>query len=103
MTRRALLLLLAVLPAPLFAQSPGPGGIRALQPPAEPPGLDLPASPASAIAGIIHQNVQEGLLRIDRTGRLAPLLAERWSVSPHGLTYTFLLKRSIRFHSGREL
>ena len=103
MTRRALLLLLAVLPAPLFAQSPVPGGILVVQAPAEPPGLDLTASPASAIAGIIHQNVQEGLLRIDRTGRLAPLLAERWSVSPNGLTYTFLLKRSIRFHSGREL
>jgi peptide/nickel transport system substrate-binding protein len=91
-----------LLSSSAVAQSPTHGGSLVVQVSAEPPGLDLTASPASAIAGIIHQNVQEGLLRIDRAGRLAPSLAERWNISPDGLTYTFYLKCGVRFHDGRE-
>jgi peptide/nickel transport system substrate-binding protein len=97
--RVGLVLLLASLAvAPAAAEPP-----RALvvQVPAEPPGLDLTASPASAIAGIVHYNIQECLLKVDRRGKLAPWLAERWQTSDN-LTYTFQLKRGVRFHNGRE-
>jgi peptide/nickel transport system substrate-binding protein len=73
-----------------------------VQVPAEPPGLDLTASPASAIAGIVHYNVQECLVKVDRRGKLVPWLAERWQVSGN-TRYTFWLKRGVRFHNGREL
>ena len=44
----------------------------------EPPGLDLVASPASAIAAVVHYNIQECLVTVHRTGKLVPWLAERW-------------------------
>ena len=66
----------------------------------EPPGLDLTASPASAIAAVVHYNVQEGLVKVDRTGALVPWLAERWE-TPDDRTFTFHLKKGVRFHNGR--
>ncbi len=92
------LLVLASI-APAHAQQ---GRGLVVQVPTEPPGLDLTASPASAIAGIVHYNIQECLVKVDRHGQLVPWLAERWR-TPDTLTYTFFLKRGVRFHNGREL
>lgn len=68
----------------------------------EPPGLDLTASPATAIAGVVFYNVQEALVKVDRTGKIVPWLAERWHTADEK-NYTFFLKRGVRFHNGREL
>ena len=68
----------------------------------EPPGLDLVTSPASAIAAVVHYNIQECLVKVDRTGKLVPWLAERWHTADNR-NYTFFLKRGVRFHNGREL
>ena len=69
---------------------------------AEPPGLDLTATPASATAGVVFYNIQECLVKIDRHGKIVPWLAERWHTSDNR-NYTFFLKRGVRFHNGREL
>ncbi|HVQ78311.1 MAG TPA: ABC transporter substrate-binding protein [Candidatus Binatia bacterium] len=89
---------LAVGPGPARAQ----GGNLMLQVATEPPGLDLTASPASAIAAVVHYNVQECLIKVDRSGTLVPWLAERWYTTDN-LNYTFFLKKGVRFHNGREL
>lgn len=89
----------ALIPVGGWAQQAG--GSLIVQAPAEPPGLDLTASPASAIATTIHYNVQESLIKVDKTGKLVPWLAERWYTTDN-LNYTFFLKRGIRFHNGRE-
>jgi peptide/nickel transport system substrate-binding protein len=68
----------------------------------EPPGLDLTASPASAIAAVVHYNIQECLVKVDRAGKIVPWLAERWHTADNR-NYTFFLKRGVRFHNGREL
>jgi peptide/nickel transport system substrate-binding protein len=68
----------------------------------EPPGLDLTASPASAIAGVVHYNIQECLVKVDRTGTIVPWLAERWHTADNR-NYTFFLKHGVRFHNGREM
>lgn len=48
--------------------------------------------------------VYESLLRLDpRTLRLEPNLAQSWSVSPDGLTYTFRLRRDATFHDGSQV
>jgi ABC-type transport system substrate-binding protein len=39
-----------------------------------------------------------GLLELDSTLQPAPALARRYSISPDGLTYTFVLRRGARFH-----
>jgi peptide/nickel transport system substrate-binding protein len=68
----------------------------------EPPGLDLTATSASATAAVVHYNIQECLVKVDRHGKIVPWLAERWQAAD-GRTYTFFLKRGVKFHNGREL
>ena len=77
-------------------------GTLVVQVATEPPGLDLTASPASAIAAVVFYNVQECLVKIDRHGKLVPWLAERWHTADEK-NYTFFLKRGVRFHNGREM
>jgi peptide/nickel transport system substrate-binding protein len=69
----------------------------------EPPGLDLTATSASATAAAVLYNIQECLVKMDRHGRITPWLAERWQTTADGRTYTFFLKRGVKFHNGREL
>ena len=68
----------------------------------EPPTLDPTAGPAQAIREVTYLNIYEGLLRIDRAGKLQPLLAESWTISPDNLVYTFKLRRGVTFHDGSE-
>jgi peptide/nickel transport system substrate-binding protein len=99
----ALLLLVALLLpgalAGLGVAQPA-GGSLTIQVTAEPPGLDLTATPASATAAVVFYNVQEALVKVDPQGKLVPWLAERWQIADD-VTYTFQLKRGVRFHNGR--
>ena len=52
----------------------------------EPPHLDPTAGAAAAIDEVTYANLFEGLVRIDRAGKVAPQLARSWTVSPDGLT-----------------
>lgn len=66
----------------------------------EPPGLDPTAGAASAIAEVVHYNILETLTKINADGSVTPLLAERWEVSPDLRTYTFQLRKGVRFSNG---
>jgi peptide/nickel transport system substrate-binding protein len=66
----------------------------------EPPGLDPTVAPAAAIGEIVHYNVLEGLTKINVDGTVTPLLAESWAMDPDGRSYTFKLKRGVKFHDG---
>ncbi len=66
----------------------------------EPTGLDPTIAPAAAIGEIVHYNVLEGLAKINVDGSVTPLLAESWTMEPDGKSYTFKLKRGVRFHDG---
>jgi peptide/nickel transport system substrate-binding protein len=66
----------------------------------EPPGLDPTAGAASAIAEITLYNVFETLTKINSDGSVTPLLAESWEVSPDLKTYTFKLRKGVKFHNG---
>lgn len=68
--------------------------------PIEPPGLDPTVAAPVAIREVTWVNLYEGLVRIDRNGRVQPLLAKSWEVSPDGLTYTFRLQEGVKFHDG---
>src|SRR3546814_17425972 len=65
-----------------------------------PPHLDPTAGAAAAIDEVVYANIFEGLTRIDRNGAVKPALAESWTVSDDGLTYTFKLRTGVKFHDG---
>ncbi len=69
----------------------------------EPPGLDPTTAPAAAIGEIVHYNIFEGLTKIAMDGAVTPLLAETWSESPDGKSYTFRLRKGITFSDGSPL
>jgi peptide/nickel transport system substrate-binding protein len=97
------LLILGALALGLIASpAAAPAQNLVIQVTTEPPGLDLTATPASATAAVVFYNVQEGLVKIDRHGKIVPWLAERWHTADNK-NYTFFLKRGVRFHNGREL
>ncbi|MBC7435090.1 MAG: ABC transporter substrate-binding protein [Bdellovibrionales bacterium] len=83
---------------PAIAQSRKEGIVLAMA--LEPPGLDPTAGAASAIAEIVQYNVFETLTKINSDGTVSPLLAESWEVSPDLRTYTFKLRRGVKFHNG---
>jgi peptide/nickel transport system substrate-binding protein len=87
---------------PAAAQTAPSGGALVVQTTAEPPGLDLTATPASATATVVFYNIQEALVKVDQQGKLVPWLAERWQTADN-LHYTFFVKKGIRFHNGRSL
>jgi len=68
---------------------------------AEPPVLDPSASTSQEIARMLYDNVLQGLVKLDRTGAIVPALAESWSISDEGTTYTFTLRQGVTFHDGR--
>lgn len=66
----------------------------------EPPGLDPTVAAPTAIREVVWGNLFEGLVTLDRAGKLQPLLARSWTVSPDGLTYRFALQPGVTFHNG---
>jgi peptide/nickel transport system substrate-binding protein len=66
----------------------------------EPPGLDPTIAPAAAIGEIVHYNVLEGLTKINVDGSVTPLLAESWTMDPDGKSYTFHLRKGVKFQDG---
>ena len=44
-----------------------------------------------------------GLVRLDNQLNPSPDIARTWQISPDGKTYTFNLRRGVRFHNGREV
>lgn len=68
----------------------------------EPPGLDPSTGAAAAIAEITVYNLFEGLTKVTERGEVEPLLAESWTISEDRLTYTFRLRKGVKFHDGAD-
>ena len=49
---------------------------------------------------VVLKPMYENLLTRDAKGELAPMLAERWKVGDGGKTWTFHLRKGIKFHNG---
>lgn len=50
----------------------------------------------------VTQSFYEGLYQFDRNFEMKPVLAESYTVSEDGLTYTFKLRSGVKFHDGTE-
>ena len=90
----------ALATLPLAAMAQGKKDSVALAMTLEPPGLDPTAGAASAIAEVVQYNIFETLTKINSDGSVSPLLAESWEVSPDLKTYTFKLRKGVKFQNG---
>jgi oligopeptide transport system substrate-binding protein len=68
----------------------------------EPPSLDWSLA-TDGVSIIAIQQLMRGLTRLDRDLRPEPDLAERWSISPDGRTYTFALRQGVVWSDGVPL
>lgn len=48
-------------------------------------------------------NLFEGLVKADSNGDLIPAVADKYEISEDGLTYTFHLRKGIKFHNGEDV
>jgi oligopeptide transport system substrate-binding protein len=53
--------------------------------------------------GYIVRQIFDGLVQFDAHLKPLPALAEHWEASRDGLTWTFTLRRGVKFHHGREM
>jgi peptide/nickel transport system substrate-binding protein len=69
----------------------------------EPPGLDPTIAAPVAIREVTWANLFEGLAKLDPAGKVVPLLAKSWSVSPTASSTTFALQTGVKFHDGAPM
>ena len=66
----------------------------------------LTLDPAVSGEATSHEYIMQlfsGLVRLDDNLEPAPDIAQRWQVSDNGRSYTFHLRRDVRFHNGRAV
>jgi ABC-type transport system substrate-binding protein len=68
----------------------------------EPATLD-PARIVDVYGLSVAQQIFDGLVRFDQTLTIMPSLAQFWRSSRDGRTWTFTLRKGVRFHHGREV
>ncbi len=101
-----LLLVLPLVPSAVAQEKPRYGGELIFPVPSEPPSYD---GHREETFGLIHPFAPfyNTLLRVDPTDRTGtkPVasLAESWTVSKDGLTYTFKLRKGVKFHDGSDM
>ena len=69
---------------------------------AEPDSLD-PQKARADEAQRVLRDICEGLTTLDKSGGVAPGIAEKWQVSPDGKTYTFSLRHDARWSSDQPV
>lgn len=70
--------------------------------PGEPPTLDWSLATDNVSKEVI-QNLQEGLVQQNADSKAQPAMAESWSISADGKTYTFHLKSDLKWSDGQLL
>ena len=84
------------------AQKPIYGGSITIAQGVEPPGLDPTTATSAVIPRVVYSNILEGLVKIDRNGKIAPALVRDFKISKDGKEYTFILKKGAKFHDGKS-
>jgi len=84
---------------PTGTAGPKHGGTLRIAIGIDPDTLD-PAAQTTTTASQIVDMMAETLVGLDSSGKVVPLLAESWTNSSDGLTYTFTLHSGVKFHDG---
>ena len=66
------------------------------------PSLDIMGT-TDDVGRIINLHLYEALVTRDEKLQPSAGLAESWDISPDGLTYTFKLRKGVKFHNGKEM
>ena len=69
---------------------------------ANPPSLDQQSINSNIVGGIgVH--VYESLFAMNKDYEPTPVLAESYTVSDDGMTYTIKIRQGVKFHNGEEM
>src|SRR6266496_5940538 len=100
MLRFALGLMLLAVPVVVEAQTPVRGGTVVQAIGADPPTMN-PSTTTDTQAWALMGKLFNGLTYLDNDYHNYPDLAESWTISGDGLTYTFKLRRDVKWHDGK--
>ena len=91
-------------PAAAVAETPKSGGTLTYAVTAEAPTYDCHATTTYAAVHVLAPHYSL-LLKVDQDNypKLKPDIAESWTISPDGLTYTFKIRQGVLFHDGTPL
>jgi peptide/nickel transport system substrate-binding protein len=81
--------------------TPKSGGTLNVAINADPPKLD-PSFSSALVDRQVFQSIFDKLIDIDSSGKVIPMLAEKWEVSNDQKTYTFKLRQGVKFHDGTD-
>jgi peptide/nickel transport system substrate-binding protein len=103
-TAAAILLAMAATASPALAQTPRSGGTLTFAVTGDTPTYDCHAT---TTYGAIHVLAPHYSLLVkvdpDNYPKIKPDIAESWTVSPDGKTYTFKVRQGVTFHDGSPL
>ena len=99
------LLVLATAGTLASAQDRGPieGGETYRRPLSNDPASLDPARIRDVHSLAVTQQIFDGLVQFDHKLTITPALAQHWKASRDGLTWTFTLRKGVKFHHGREV
>ena len=90
-------------PEPTATSEPNADASAVIRLVLEPGNLDIRETAGAALDQILIDNIYQGLISRTPEQDIIPALAENWTVSDDGLTYTFTLREGVTFHDGQEL
>ncbi|MHB1654645.1 MAG: ABC transporter substrate-binding protein [Desulfitobacteriaceae bacterium] len=83
------------------SSAPKDGGTLNIALSSDTPKLD-PSFSTSVYDRYVFQSLFDKLVDLDKDGKIVPMLAKKWDVSPDGLTYTFHLQQGVKFQDGTD-
>ena len=93
------------LPSPSSAQTPAASGSTSVyrRPLGGDPATLDPARVSDIYGLAVAQQIFDGLVEFDQTLTIVPALAQYWKATRDGLTWTFTLRKGVKFHHGEEV
>ena len=64
------------------------------------PGKLDPTRSSMIAERMVYQSIFDKLLDLDETGKIIPMLAQRWTISDDKKTYTLFLHKGVKFQDG---
>lgn len=64
------------------------------------PGKLDPTQSSMIAERIVYQSIFDKLVDLDESGKIVPMLAQRWTISDDQKTYTLYLQKGVKFQDG---